>query len=116
MKCPHCIVEFHATPKQIYLEADLTTEWGAESYICPKCHKIIIYLVSGRTSQSLPGVFTFSDSSIHILVYPKGSNRTLVSPEVPSNLAVDYNEACLVLPDSPKASAALSRRCLQKQN
>jgi hypothetical protein len=25
----------------------------------------------------------------------------------------DYNEACLVLSDSPKASAALSRRCLQ---
>jgi len=27
--------------------------------------------------------------------------------------AEDYIEACLVLPDSPKASAALSRRCLQ---
>ena len=25
----------------------------------------------------------------------------------------DYKEACLVLSDSPKASAALSRRCLQ---
>ena len=29
------------------------------------------------------------------------------------NFAKDYNEACLVLSDSPKASAALSRRCLQ---
>lgn len=28
-------------------------------------------------------------------------------------MADDYNEACLVLGDSPKASAALSRRCLQ---
>jgi hypothetical protein len=27
--------------------------------------------------------------------------------------ADDYREACLVLSDSPKASAALSRRCLQ---
>ena len=26
---------------------------------------------------------------------------------------MDYREACLVLADSPKASAALSRRCLQ---
>jgi len=33
--------------------------------------------------------------------------------EVPSEIAEDYSEACLVLPDSPKASAALSRRCLQ---
>ena len=35
------------------------------------------------------------------------------APEVESKFAEDYNEACLVLPFSPKASAALSRRCLQ---
>jgi hypothetical protein len=33
--------------------------------------------------------------------------------EVPEELSADYKEACLVLPDSAKASAALSRRCLQ---
>jgi hypothetical protein len=33
--------------------------------------------------------------------------------EVPKAIADDYNEACLVLADSAKASAALSRRCLQ---
>lgn len=33
--------------------------------------------------------------------------------EVPTTIAQDYKEACLVLADSPKASAALSRRCLQ---
>lgn len=33
--------------------------------------------------------------------------------EVPKEFAEDYHEACLVLADSPKASAALSRRCLQ---
>lgn len=33
--------------------------------------------------------------------------------EVPKNFTLDYTEACLVLSDSPKASAALSRRCLQ---
>jgi hypothetical protein len=32
---------------------------------------------------------------------------------VPEEFAADYREACLVLTDSPKASAALSRRCLQ---
>jgi hypothetical protein len=32
---------------------------------------------------------------------------------VPTDIADDYIEACIVLPDSPKASAALSRRCLQ---
>ena len=34
-------------------------------------------------------------------------------PEVPANIANDYDEANQVLGVSPKASAALSRRCLQ---
>ena len=33
--------------------------------------------------------------------------------EVPDEFKRDYQEACLVLADSPNASAALSRRCLQ---
>ena len=32
---------------------------------------------------------------------------------MPERFANDYREACLTLPDSPKASAALRRRCLQ---
>jgi hypothetical protein len=47
------------------------------------------------------------------LVRPKGIARTPLPPEVPEEYTKDYKEACLVLSDSPKASAALSRRCLQ---
>jgi len=47
------------------------------------------------------------------MVYPKGNNRPPVPPGIPKEFAEDYTEACLVLTDSPKASAALSRRCLQ---
>jgi hypothetical protein len=36
-----------------------------------------------------------------------------VPPDVPKLIAQDYVEACEVLPISPKASAALARRCLQ---
>jgi hypothetical protein len=36
-----------------------------------------------------------------------------VPTEVPDEIGADYREASLVLGDSPKASAALSRRCLQ---
>ena len=32
---------------------------------------------------------------------------------MPDEFKADYQEACLTLSDSPKASAALSRRCLQ---
>ena len=40
-------------------------------------------------------------------------SRKPAPSDVPQSLREDYNEACLVLADSPKASAALSRRCLQ---
>lgn len=47
------------------------------------------------------------------LVRPKGTLRAPVPAEVPQAIQEDYSEACLVLAASPKASAALSRRCLQ---
>jgi hypothetical protein len=46
-------------------------------------------------------------------IYPIGASRGPVSPEVPPDIRQDYVEACNVLPISAKASAALSRRCLQ---
>ncbi|AOJ88275.1 hypothetical protein WS87_05335 [Burkholderia sp. MSMB0856] len=47
------------------------------------------------------------------MVYPRVANRPKPPQQVPAHIAEDYVEACLVLSDSPKASAALSRRCLQ---
>ena len=46
-------------------------------------------------------------------IWPVTTGRNPVPSEVPSHIAQDYNEAALVLSISPKASAALSRRCLQ---
>ena len=47
------------------------------------------------------------------MVYPKAISRTPLPEAVKDPYRSDYLEACLVLSDSPKASAALSRRCLQ---
>ena len=47
------------------------------------------------------------------IVHPRAPSRTPLPDDVPESFAGDYREACLVLADSPKASAALSRRCLQ---
>jgi hypothetical protein len=47
------------------------------------------------------------------LVHPRQQARAPISPEVPATYASDYVEACAVFADSAKASAALSRRCLQ---
>ena len=74
---------------------------------CPTCGEIILYLVYGGdpTCQVKVGK----------LLWPSASSRP-VPAEVESvspGLAVDYREAVAVLPESKKASAALSRRCLQ---
>jgi hypothetical protein len=57
----------------------------------------------------LPGGGLFASRIVH----PKTTTRKPLSHEVPSDFSDDYKEACLVLADSEKASAALSRRCLQ---
>jgi len=50
---------------------------------------------------------------LQIRVWPKGTARAALSSDIPDKFTQTYREACLVLADSPKASAALSRRCLQ---
>jgi hypothetical protein len=116
MKCPHCLVEFHAQKKITPLPDDSTGMWYMETSLCanPGCLKDIIWLVNGQhqfnyQTQS----FNLGRPTSKFLVYPKGSSRPPVPPEVSDYIASDYTEACLVIADSPKASAALSRRCLQ---
>jgi len=46
------------------------------------------------------------------MAFPRSVSRP-IPQEVPPPYREDFSEACQVLADSPKASAALSRRCLQ---
>jgi len=121
MKCPHCIVEFHDEPKYVWLGKDSESIWVLEKLSCPNptCKKDIFSLLNAETSRidfsfgapvSQKQLSSIKDS---ILVRPKGVNRPPTPVEVPQKYADDYKEACLVLSDSPKASAALSRRSLQ---
>jgi len=78
--------------------------WRTRIMMCPACGQDILGLVRmGNTGQP----------EWTRLIYPEGSSRGPVSPDVPAHIAADYNEAAKVLPLSPKASAALSRRCAQ---
>jgi Domain of unknown function (DUF4145) len=53
-----------------------------------------------------------NSQNLRFMAYPKTYTRT-IPPEVVDPYRQDFSEACKVLADSPKASAALSRRCLQ---
>ena len=108
--------------------SELTTDpdgrWYLGTVICSneECKKILIRL---GVSEHLPDTTPFPDISVvnysgryykkdlHTwYVWPRQFTRP-IPPEVPKELADEFNEAAAVLPISPKASAALSRRCLQ---
>ena len=103
MKCPHCTVSFHDewTERQL-IYGNRTIPRLCRATVCPACHQ---WVVQYRNMDE--------GNDVWLLIEPQGANRGPVPPEIPGNIAVDYVEACNVLPISPKASAALARRCLQ---
>jgi hypothetical protein len=112
MKCPHCLVEVNPNFEQRYLGGDKETHWAVFFMNCPNsnCNKTIIDLASGQPSNYYN---VLEKVEWRQTVRPFASSRPPVPPEVDVVFASDYNEACLILTLSPKASAALSRRCLQ---
>jgi hypothetical protein len=120
MECPHCRKHIYAEPSTMPLGSDgHGVYWGLRRTICPACNRFIFYLLSGANPIFIAKpngeseFVGFQGESVSRLIYPKGTSRPPCPVEVPKDIADDYTEACLVLADSPKASAALSRRCLQ---
>lgn len=121
MKCPHCLVEFHAERTITPIAYGEDGAWFIESILCPnpECNKFILSLLDADFYETESGFEIYRSSNGNeairqrYLIRPKGINRASVPKEVPESIANDYAEACLVLHDSPKASAALSRRSLQ---
>lgn len=70
-------------------------------YLCPECKKVTILVEGGSALQGLK-------TSIH----PRYI-CTQFPDYVPAPIKEDYEEACAIKEISPKASATLSRRCLQ---
>jgi hypothetical protein len=117
MQCPHCLQYFHGKwiHKAIAKDPD-GPGWAIAYMTCAACERLIIELgqaqLAQQTAQS--GWIVVGGGLVSArLIHPKGISRSPLPPEVAKEFSTDYLEACLVLPDSEKASAALSRRCLQ---
>lgn len=113
MKCPHCLIEFHDDVARIQLYEDSTSDWWLYRRTCPSCKKFIFSLYESFDRIITMGGAKRYQSQREFLCYPRAISRAPLSSDVPASFAADYREACLTLADSPKASAALSRRCLQ---
>lgn len=113
MVCPYCRVAFadnwNAFPDlvdQIRVDRPGDEILGFTTslrYInCPTCGRLLLQYTYGEP---------FEKEWTTIL--PEHPPPRPIPPEVDGRFRADFREACLVLPLSPKASAALSRRCLQ---
>lgn len=115
MKCPHCQIDFHdlwdAKPimhrthvLQLNMNDIHAGSWHYKTCYCSSCGgSIIVLYCSGSYGEVI--------SSIE--AYPKYSARGKNVSDVPNEIIADYKESCDVMGISAKASAALSRRCLQ---
>ena len=103
IRCPHCRTAIYVDIDESYFDSDKEGAWYTRKGKCPSCKKLFITLK-----------FIDKDSNEkYYFVYPRSSSRPPCPSEVPKKYSDDYKEACLVLNDSPKASSALSRRCVQ---
>ncbi len=121
MKCPHCQVAIHKSltatgianeplvrmtnaPHTIIAPPRI---WQAAHQRCPECYGSIIFLI-----ETVVGQENVHGSNKEIPVYPRPRARH-VPADVIDPYRQEFIESSLVLADSEKASAALSRRCLQ---
>ena len=120
-QCPHCgdKVTFDGPDREYERTWDYTAKEGHHVEIsgveCPGCHQPILQMSIWNAASAAPSGATTSPRRALL------SNRTIwpsaptaqVAQQVPSHIAEDFLEAAAVLPTSTKASAALSRRCLE---
>ena len=119
MLCLHCSVSFFEDwSKQSALVWDDDGVGQSISYVaCPNCAKLIVKIVEGKIDEKTEDFLEDDDEEYIITnefyIYPHKSESEY-SEDVPMQYQEDLREAESVLTLSPKASAALTRRLLQK--
>lgn len=121
--CPYCNQHTTITNKKFshkYHRFDMDNKdgylsLGTEVIVCPNdnCQEYTIQALLYRYAPD--GVGHYEEIDPAILEWQlKPSSHALQFPSfVPKAIITDYEEACLIRDLSPKASATLSRRCLQ---
>jgi len=109
IRCPHCGDTVSDSRSYRCFEAD-DGYWFTHWMLCPSCDEVILYIVQASVLKSGEPSGTILQE---FLAWPRTGNRPPAPAGVPEDLSNDYNEACLVLELSPKAAAAMGRRCLQ---
>jgi hypothetical protein len=116
MVCPHCTNAIHTNWQEVSQGSDHEHDYSIKRTTCPSCQRKILVLHTtdrGQVAGTNGATMTIQGTDQDVYIHPRGPSRAPIHEAVPAAIAKDYKEACLVLADSPTASAALSRRCLQ---
>lgn len=122
MKCPHCGDGVHEDWEGEVLsgmaDSDNQLAYAIEQMHCPACGNAIVRMSLGapkwagvQGEEFLVGIE--GEPEEQYTLFPRTSFVKPAISGVPASIHQDYEEAVTVLPFSAKASAALSRRCLQ---
>jgi hypothetical protein len=122
MICPYCAVEMepknpdrhglHGATQMWYTPQDGKMR-RVSAVACPRCEGVMLLHSDITLTESAPGEASQTEENVFLLL-PRSSGRKPLPPEVIEPYRSLYEEAALILQDSPRASAALSRRCLQQ--
>jgi len=120
--CPYCNHDVTITDSNYSFDAHFFNEGnkkgdlgiGTRVIVCPneecKEYMIIAFLCEAYYAQ---GTRNMGGSPLFTWQLKPQSKAKTYPPYIPKPIIDDYNEACLIQNLSPKASATLSRRCLQ---
>jgi hypothetical protein len=122
--CPHCerpvtITSNDKTVSELFLNSDNVEGrrfLRSTFIVCPnpECKKFTL-LVEIGTAKSPSGPYGLWKMLKQLQAWQLiPSSKAKVFPDyIPKAILEDYNEACLIMELSPRASATLARRCLQ---
>jgi len=120
-QCPYCLhyavvtVDVRATNEVRLMDSsDGPTDLSIDHYVCPnpKCRRMSLSVLLRKLVKRGNLAPTVVGSIQYWRLRP--SSRAKPQPDyIPQQIRSDYEEACLICDLSPKASATLSRRCLQ---
>lgn len=110
MVCPHCSVASFIEWE--YVTAEYNDNFFLKFSNCPNCVRPIVNLSIGKVEYNTENECFVKKPSFEDMIYQKVTLYSF-SDGIPKKYIDDFQEARLVLPISPKASAALTRRILQ---
>lgn len=116
-QCPHCRCGVFLAWETVPLRFEHTIQWQIRHSPCPSCNRWIIIqetyeVPEHKAAIASGGRAPIKKKKVWMLVYPRSISRP-VPKEIPDEFAKDFTQAARTLKDSPNASAALGRRCLQ---